>query len=151
MNALDDLKVLLDHGEVAGEAVARTIEALLRELAAQNAAPTAASPKFFAVAAAALHRLAESNTSVVCVEACLAVAEHFFFSSQGSRALGPVEDAASCARAIGDDALLRRVLNFQGIMLADTGNFAGAIEAYAEALEYAARLPDRRRRPVPAR
>jgi putative two-component system response regulator len=61
---------------------------------------------------------------------------------QPFRAIEPTMEAVRLARATQDNAMLRKGLNALGIVNADTGNCAKAVECYAEALELAQHLGD---------
>jgi len=50
--------------------------------------------------------------------------------------------AVRVVRRVGPRPLLRKTLSLLGLLLADSGNFAGAMEAYAEALEISVELSD---------
>lgn len=74
---------------------------------------------------------------------CLLVACQFFYiTGQPFSAIDPAADAVRLARASADRTLLRRSLNVLGIVSADTGNIAKAIECYAEALDLSQALRD---------
>lgn len=67
------------------------------------------------------------------------------FQLQGQSLFGSVEPAAMAvmlARESGEVALLRRALNFQGIVLYSTNNPGDAIRSLSEALECAERIGD---------
>jgi putative two-component system response regulator len=142
-SALETLKVAIAETQDASNlGVVVHLEAVSSELKAEISAPTSGSRERFAEAARLLHRIATTDPSAACFQCCFAVAEFYFFSAQAPLALQPIEDAVICARAIGDDAMARLALNMHGVLLVDTGNYGGAIECYAEALDFAARLPD---------
>ncbi len=74
---------------------------------------------------------------------CLMDISHFYYlGGQTFNAIEPTSDAVSLATAAGDKALERRALNILGVMYADTGNIARAIECYSQALVIAQALRD---------
>src|SRR5205814_2602278 len=74
---------------------------------------------------------------------CLMDASHYFYLvGETFSAIDPATDAVAIAEAAHDKPLLRKALNFLGVMHADTGNVSRAIECYAQALEIAQQLRD---------
>jgi putative two-component system response regulator len=74
----------------------------------------------------------------------LLLAQYHYLIGQPLMGVEPAAQAVEFARKGADRAVLRKALNFQGILLADTGNLPGAIECYANALELAIELKDLR-------
>lgn len=128
---------------MASEAVELELDNIARALAKQLASPDAESLVAVAAAHNALRRIPPDELSAKRVLCLLDVAQFFYISGQTVLGLEPASNAAASARRIGDPELLRRALTFNGILLADTGNVAGAIEVYAEALDIAQRIGDR--------
>jgi putative two-component system response regulator len=147
MKAIDSLRSALSTLPASTNENLARIDRQLNELAqalvAEMGSPNAETPLNFESAAQVLHQLAGSEPSASRVLCCFTVAEYFYLAGRGRIALQPVEEAVACARVVGDDALVRRILNFRGLLLVDTGDYPGAIECYAEALDYAHRLPDK--------
>jgi len=105
-------------------------------------APDAEAHRLFASAKKVLHGLPLDVTSNARVEALLLLAQFAYVSGQPFTGLEPAGLAVDCARRLRDQAALRKALTFHGILLADTGNIATAVECYAEALELAELLHD---------
>jgi putative two-component system response regulator len=72
----------------------------------------------------------------------LAIASFANASGQSLKGLSHAQRAVTVTRRLGSRSLLRRALSLRGLLLKDSGNLAGAIEAYAEALEIAGELGD---------
>jgi len=72
----------------------------------------------------------------------LDVAQYFYLIGQGFEAVDAGHAAVQLVSHGGHDALLRKALNYLGIMYADSGNISGAIECYAQALDIAQRIRD---------
>ncbi len=108
------------------------------------AAPTADAHRLFASAKKLLHGLPFDALSTSRVEGLLLSAQFAYISGQPFAGLEHSSLAVSCARSIEDPSSLRKALTFHGILLADTGNIATAVESYAEALELAENMRDLR-------
>jgi putative two-component system response regulator len=120
------------------------LDELLGGLRASMAAPSAESHRLFASARKVLHGLPLDVLSVSRVEGLLLSAQFAYISGQPFAGLEHADFAVECARRTQDRSSLRKALTFQGILLADTGNIARSIEAYAEALEIAEAMNDLR-------
>ncbi|MBS1162495.1 MAG: hypothetical protein H6R03_391, partial [Burkholderiaceae bacterium] len=116
------------------------LDQLLTGLRAAMAAPNADAHLLFASAKKPLHALPLDILSESRVEGLLLSAQFAYISGQPFSGLEHASLAVECARRLGDAASLRKALTFHGILLADTGNIATAVECYAEALEIAERL-----------
>ena len=117
---------------------------LLVALRSALAAPGAEEHRLFASAKTALHELPLDVVPVSRVEGLLLGAQFAYVSGRPFEGLEHANFAVLCARRIGDRALLRKALTFHGILQADTGNIATAVESYAEALEIAEQMHDLR-------
>jgi len=122
------------------EEASRLLDELLAGLRAAMAAPNADAHRLFASAKVALHGLPLDILSGSRVEGLLLSAQFAYVSGQPFSGLEHASLAVECARRMNDAASLRKALTFHGILLADTGNIATAVECYAEALEIAERL-----------
>ncbi len=89
-----------------------------------------------------LRALPQTPPSALRAECLLDIAHYFYVSGQTLLAIEPAGKAVDCARALGDQRLLRKSLTFLGVFLADTGNIPGAVECYASALDLAHRTQD---------
>lgn len=78
--------------------------------------------------------------ATVRIESYLDACQVFYMLGQPFRAIQPTMEAVRLARANSEKTLLRKGLNALGIVYADTGNCAKAVECYAEALELAQEL-----------
>ena len=122
---------------MAREEALGLLDQLLAGLRAAMAAPNADAHLLFASAKKALHALPLDVLSESRVEGLLLSAQFAYISGQPFSGLEHASLAVECARRMGDAASLRKALTFHGILLADTGNIATAVECYAEALEIA--------------
>ncbi|UCG96262.1 MAG: hypothetical protein JSW31_11585, partial [Burkholderiales bacterium] len=120
------------------------LDELLANLRAAMTAPSAETHQLFALANRTLHGLPLDVLSESRVEGLLLSAQFAYVSGQPFAGLEHAGLAVECARGLRDQALLRKALTFHGILLADTGNIATAVERYAEALEIAELLHDLR-------
>jgi len=120
------------------------LDELLASLRAAMTAPSAETHQLFALANRTLHGLPLDVLSESRVEGLLLSAQFAYVSGQPFAGLEHAGLAVECARGLRDQALLRKALTFHGILLADTGNIATAVERYAEALEIAELLHDLR-------
>jgi putative two-component system response regulator len=120
------------------------LDELLAGLRASMATPSAESHRLFASARKVLHGLPLDVLSESRVEGLLLSAQFAYISGQPFSGLEPASLAVECARRMNNAASLRKALTFHGILLADTGNIANAVEAYAEALELAESMGDLR-------
>jgi len=90
----------------------------------------------------ALRRIHGLDCADVRIATFLDACQYFYMLGQPFRAIEPTTEAVRLARATQDYPLLRKGLNALGIVNADTGNCAKAVECYAEALELAQQLHD---------
>jgi len=108
------------------------------------ASPGADAHRLFASAKKALHELPLDVLTGARVEGLLLSAQFSYVSGQPFAGLEHASLAVDCARRMQERSALRKALTFHGILLADTGNIATAVECYAEALELAEVLHDLR-------
>jgi len=106
--------------------------------------PPAKAGAFVLAVQAALKAVPTTFASPARVECLLCLAQYHYLIGQPLLGVEPAADASEFAKRVGDPALLRKALTFQGILLADTGNSPGAIECYADALDLAIELKDLR-------
>lgn len=117
---------------------------LLAQLRTAIAAPNAEAHRLFTAAKKVLHGMPLDVLSTARIEGLLLSAQFAYVSGQPFSGLEHASLAVECARRMKDAAALRKALTFHGILLADTGNIANAVEAYAEALELAESMHDLR-------
>ena len=115
---------------------------LLSQLGPQLANPSSASSVNFESALQELEGMPESDASVELVDCLVAIAQYFYLTNIAARGLHAATRALDYSRALGDKHLIRRALSVKGVMLSETGNMPGAIEAYAEAIKVARTLND---------
>ena len=137
------LQLLLDDGnsptpEVLAGALARVQQAVRRSLQS----PGSDSADQVDVCVKAIRRIHGLDCAAVRISTLLDACQVFYMLGQPFRAIEPTMEAVRLARATQDYPLLRKGLNALGIVNADTGNCAKAVECYAEALELAQRLGD---------
>jgi len=131
-------------GGISPEEGTGLLDELVPALRAALAAPNADAHRLFASANKALHALPLDVLSPARVEGLLLSAQFAYISGQPFAGLEHADFAVECARQTQDPSSLRKALTFHGILLADTGNIARAVEAYAEALELAEAMHDLR-------
>lgn len=131
-------------GGMSAEEGTALLDELVPALRAALAAPNADAHRLFASANKALHALPLDVLSPARVEGLLLSAQFAYISGQPFAGLEHADFAVECARRTQDPSSLRKALTFHGILLADTGNIARAVEAYAEALELAEAMHDLR-------
>jgi putative two-component system response regulator len=124
------------------EALEFKLSRLSESLKEELAHPKSDSVIRVAAAHNELRALPQAPPSALRAECLLDIAHYFYVSGQTLLAIEPAGKAVDCARALGDQRLLRKSLTFQGVFLADTGNIPGAVECYASALELAHRTQD---------
>jgi len=116
--------------------------ALLAEANEKLASGHVANTEFFSQLIRELGAV-ESEQFVEQRSKCLLAACQFFYiTGQAFSAIDPASDAVRLARQTTDRGLLRRALNVLGILSADSGSIARAIECYAEALDLSRALKD---------
>ena len=116
---------------------------LLREtIAARLKGASPSEADFFravvqALAQAPLHVAPEIRAEII-----LDIAQYFYCCSLPFEAIEPLEKAEKLASASNQLSLVHRAANGLGIVYADTGNLAKAIEKYSQALDAAQKLGD---------
>jgi len=120
------------------EALAKASSFLKRALGS----PAEVSIEEISQAAAIATPMHAPHLSEARISVLLDAAQLLYTLGHPFQALGPVKTAISIAEECGLDHLRRRALNFFGVISADTGNFALAIEAYADALALSEQLLD---------
>ena len=112
------------------------------EVNAQYQAGAAASAEFMSSAIKTLKTLDGLSHAELRIN-CLIDASHFFYLiGQTFSSIEPANDAVDLASKAGHKPLLRKGLTILGMVYADTGNIARAIECYAQALDLAQELRD---------
>jgi putative two-component system response regulator len=120
-------------------AVCTDLLAALREAAR---APAADGAALYAAACERLAQWPEATASAARVECLLLIAQHYYLAAKPAAALAPAQAAADLARRLPDRSLLRKALNFLGVMRMETGNLPEATACYSEALSLAQSLGD---------
>ena len=113
------------------------------ELKANLTSPRADTPAFLERAQARLREIPFATDPARRVECLLTIAQQFYHQGQG--AFGAVEPAAVAvmlATDLGNTALRRKALTFQGIILSQTNNPGDALLSLSEALRLAEELRD---------
>ncbi len=144
------MRVLTEHleqmssrlGAMPSEEALALLDEVGAALRAALAAPSPGAHRLFASAKKVLHDLPFDVLSSARVEALLLSAQFAYVSGQPFTGLEHASLAVECARRLQDRSALRKALTFRGILLADTGNIATAVECYAEAVEMAELLHD---------
>jgi putative two-component system response regulator len=128
--------------DLTGAEAVAVLEQLAQEISSQLAAPTPQSSAFFTAALGALRRIKLPEGLERQVECLLDVARFFYITGQPLNGIEPVCEAIDQAQALGNKPLLRLAAMLHGVLLADTGNWAMAIERYVMALNLALELSD---------
>jgi putative two-component system response regulator len=115
---------------------------LREELRAAVSAPATDSAGLFSAAYELLAKWPEATASAPRVECLLLIAQHYYLAAKPAAALAPAQAATDLARALADRPLLRKALNFLGVMQMETGNLPKATACYSEALLIAQSLGD---------
>jgi putative two-component system response regulator len=127
-------------GAMRGDEALPLLDDLVVALRSALSAPGADAQRLLAAARKTLHGLPSDVVSVARVEALLLSAQFAYVSGQPFAGIEHSSFAVECARRLREERALRKALTFHGILLADTGNIATAVECYAEALDLAERL-----------
>ncbi len=146
------MRVLTEHleqvssrlGVMRSEEAVALLDELVAALRGALAVPGPDAHRLFASAKKALHGLPADVLSGARIEGLLLSAQFSYVSGQPFAGLEHTSLAVDCARRLQDRPSLRKALTFHGILLADTGNIANAVESYAEAIELAEQLGDMR-------
>ncbi len=143
---LEAIEAVLTSVDSAPEDTAQALAALARLLDPNSEAASRQSTRMaeqiFGRAVdlvAAMRAVADGPELAKCL---LAIASFANVSGQSLKGLSHAQRAVTVTRRLGSPSLLRRALSVRGLLLNDSGNLAGAIEAYAEALEIAGELGD---------
>ncbi len=116
--------------------------ALLAEANEKLASGHVANSDFFMQLTRELGQIASNDYAEHRAKCLLAACQFFYITGQPFSAIDPASDAVRLARVAGDRSLLRRALNTLGIVSADSGSIARAVECYAEALDLSRALRD---------
>ncbi|MBL8517544.1 MAG: HD domain-containing protein [Betaproteobacteria bacterium] len=116
--------------------------ALLAEANEKLASGHVANSEFFLQLTKELGQIADSEFAEHRAKCLLVACQFFYITGQPFSAIDPASDAVRLARLAGSRSLLRKSVNTLGIVSADSGSIARAIECYAEALELSRALRD---------
>src|SRR5450759_2433715 len=116
------------------------LELLRESVSARLKSTSQADATFFRGVVQALVDLPEDIAPEIRVELILDVAQYFYFAGLPFEAVEPLKKAETLARASNQLELVHRAANALGVIYADTGNLAKAIEKYSEALDVAQKL-----------
>jgi putative two-component system response regulator len=141
--SVNELRALVLESHVASEpklnSALRRVSADLQHLLERT--PTSAHSAFVS-ASNSLHRIrgtSNADTRLKCLLSCV----HFFYNEgRPFDAFQPALDHVALARAVAIQRECRIGLTILGVLYADTGNLAKAIEQYAEALAIARSIED---------
>ncbi|MEP6609216.1 MAG: HD domain-containing phosphohydrolase [Burkholderiaceae bacterium] len=113
------------------------------ELKGNLISPRADTAVFLEGALARLRDIPFSTDPARRVECLLNIAQQFYHQGQGAfRAVEPAAVAVMVANDLGNAALLRKALTFQGIILSQTNNPGDALLSLSEALRLSEELQD---------
>jgi putative two-component system response regulator len=140
LETIRNLKSL--QGDPMSPTVHGLLELLRESISARLKAASQADATFFRGVVQALVGLPENIAPEICVELILDVAQYFYFAGLPFDAIEPLRKAEILAIASNQLALVHRAANTLGVIYADTGNLAKAIEKYSQALEIAQQLHD---------
>ncbi|HET9787094.1 MAG TPA: tetratricopeptide repeat protein, partial [Pyrinomonadaceae bacterium] len=119
------------------------LELLEREIKANLASPSAETIPFLNDALKRLRSIPFSIDPKRRVNCLIDIASQFYHQGQSTfNGVEPAALAVMLARDIGDQALLRKALTVQAVVLYSTNNPGDALTALAEALEIAEEITD---------
>jgi putative two-component system response regulator len=140
LETIQNLKSL--RSDPGSPAVREQLELLRESISARLKAASQADASFFRGVVQALVELPEYIAPELRVELILDVAQYFYFAGLPFDAIGPLKKAETLASASNQKSLVHRAANTLGVIYADTGNLAKAMEKYSQALEVAQELKD---------
>jgi len=94
-------------------------------------------------AARAIKKMRGSAHLELRTNALLDIAQYFYLMGQGIEAVDAAHAAVRSVSVGSHDQLLRKALNYLGILYADSANISAAVECYEKALDLARKLHDR--------
>jgi putative two-component system response regulator len=97
----------------------------------------------FEMAADTLSELPDEPVSVDRVMCLLFVTRYHFHRGNTQAGLAPAEQAAALSERLGDHALRAKAMKMLGVVYMETGNYPGAVSAFAAALKSAQESGDR--------
>jgi putative two-component system response regulator len=142
LKTLERVESIVTSGTAQPEEVARALAELGRILNPERAVPSPHSAQVFTRALDLVAGLKPGAEGPELAECLRSIARYAYVSGHGLKGLAPAQRSVELFRRFGARPLLRKSLSLWGVLLADTGNMPGAIEAYAEALEIALGLGD---------
>jgi len=140
--SLERVEALIASPSAEPDELAHALTELTRRLDPERTAPTAQTALLFTRAVDLVTPLGPEADGLELAECLLSIAKYAYISGHPLKGLAPSHRAVELFRRLASPAVLRRALSNRGVLLADTGNLPGAIEAYAEALEIAVALHD---------
>lgn len=140
LETIRNLKSL--RGDPMSPTVHGQLELLRESISARLKAASQADATFFRGVVQALVELPEDIAPEIRVELILDVAQYFYFAGLPFDAIEPLIKAETLASASSQLKLAHRAANTLGVIYADTGNVAKAIEKYSQALDIAQKLGD---------
>ena len=148
---LEPIEAVLRSADSTPEDTAQALGALAKLLDTESKAlsrqGTQITELIFGRAVNLVAKLQSDAESAELGDCLIAIAQFAYVSGQILKGLEHSQRAVTAIRRVGPRPVLRRTLSLLGLLLADSGNFAGAIEAYAEALEIS--VVFHRSRPTP--
>jgi putative two-component system response regulator len=143
---LEAIEAVLTSGNSAPEDTAQALRAIVRLLDPHSKAAsrqsTQISEQIFGRAVALVAALRVDAEVPELADCLISIAEFAYISGQPLKGLEHSQRGVSVIRRMGSRPLLRRALSLLGLLLGESGNLAGAMEAYAEALEISIELGD---------
>jgi tetratricopeptide (TPR) repeat protein len=124
-----------------GEAIA-LFDEIGAALASSASLPPGQRGRLFEVSLRALVDLPADLITHSRIDGLLACAQDLFLRGRQMAGVEPCAVAVALARRLGDRKVLRKALTFHGVLLAELGNVATALERYEEALGIAESLQD---------
>jgi putative two-component system response regulator len=143
---LEPIEAVLQSSDPPPEDTAQALAALAKLLDPDSNAlsrqSTQMTEQIFGRAINLVAKLRTDTESAELGDCLIAIAQFAYISGQVLKGLEHSQRAVRVVRRVGPRPLLRKTLSLLGLLLADSGNFAGAMEAYAEALEISVELSD---------
>ena len=117
--------------------IKRALVAVSSEIRSRLESGSKESHDFFVSAAESIQEIRGSAHSHIRAECLFDCCKYFYLSGIPLLALGPARQALKLVERAGNVGASRKALNLLGILCADTGSLAEAIECYSAALEIA--------------
>lgn len=142
--AIQELEGLTSTGRNAAmPEVKVALSRVAMEINARLQSGAASYSEYMKAAARSVKRMRGHAHLELRINCLLDVTQYFYLTGQSFEAIEPAISAVDLASRSENRGLLRKALNFLGILYADTGNISQAVECYEKALALAREIHDR--------